>query len=254
MISFDGYETLVAASMVLVVGGLLVSRVKWLKYYSIPEPVVGGVIAALGLFVLQSSTGIGIQFDKALSTPLMLCFFASIGLNAEIASLRRGGKPLAKLVMVVVAFLFVQNFVGVSMAKMLGLDPLIGLVAGSITLTGGHGTGAAWGALFSEKYGLASATELAMACATFGLVSGGLIGGPVRRARKHLRGPHARARNQRAGDDRDARAVLHLPSGRHAHFDGAARQSAGVADLPLRAFRRRRIAQRTRLVRLVSGL
>jgi ESS family glutamate:Na+ symporter len=180
MISFDGYETLVAASMVLVVGGLLVSRVKWLKYYSIPEPVVGGVIAALGLFVLQSSTGIGIQFDKALSTPLMLCFFASIGLNAEIASLRRGGKPLAKLVMVVVAFLFVQNFVGVSMAKMLGLDPLIGLVAGSITLTGGHGTGAAWGALFSEKYGLASATELAMACATFGLVSGGLIGGPVR--------------------------------------------------------------------------
>jgi ESS family glutamate:Na+ symporter len=181
MISFDGYETLVAASMVLVVGGLLVSRVKWLKYYSIPEPVVGGVIAALGLFVLQSSTGIGIQFDKALSTPLMLCFFASIGLNAEIASLRRGGKPLAKLVMVVVAFLFVQNFVGVSMAKMLGLDPLIGLVAGSITLTGGHGTGAAWGALFSEKYGLASATELAMACATFGLVSGGLIGGPVAR-------------------------------------------------------------------------
>jgi ESS family glutamate:Na+ symporter len=181
MISFDGYETLVAASMVLVVGGLLVSRIKWLKYYSIPEPVVGGVIAALGLFVLQSSTGIGIQFDKALSTPLMLCFFASIGLNAEIASLRRGGKPLAKLVMVVVAFLFVQNFVGVSMAKMLGLDPLIGLVAGSITLTGGHGTGAAWGALFSEKYGLASATELAMACATFGLVSGGLIGGPVAR-------------------------------------------------------------------------
>lgn len=181
MISFDGYETLVAASMVLVVGGLLVSRIKWLKYYSIPEPVVGGVIAALGLFVLQSSTGIGIQFDKALSTPLMLCFLASIGLNAEIASLRRGGKPLAKLVMVVVAFLFVQNFVGVSMAKMLGLDPLIGLVAGSITLTGGHGTGAAWGALFSEKYGLASATELAMACATFGLVSGGLIGGPVAR-------------------------------------------------------------------------
>jgi ESS family glutamate:Na+ symporter len=181
MISFDGYETLVAASMVLVVGGLLVSRVKWLKYYSIPEPVVGGVIAALGLFVLQSSTGIGIQFDKALSTPLMLCFFASIGLNAEIASLRRGGKPLAKLVLIVVAFLFVQNIVGVSMAKMLGLDPLIGLIAGSITLTGGHGTGAAWGALFSEKYGLASATELAMACATFGLVSGGLIGGPVAR-------------------------------------------------------------------------
>ena len=185
MISFDGYETLVAASMVLVVGGLLVSRVGWLKYYSIPEPVVGGVIAALGLFVLQSSTGIGIQFDKALSTPLMLCFFASIGLNAEIASLRRGGKPLGKLVLVVVAFLFVQNVVGVAMAKMLGLDPLIGLIAGSITLTGGHGTGAAWGALFSEKYGLASATELAMACATFGLVSGGLIGGPVAKFVSH---------------------------------------------------------------------
>lgn len=181
MISFDGYETLVAASMVLVVGGLLVSRVQWLKYYSIPEPVVGGVIAALGLFLLHSTTGVGIQFDKGLSTPLMLCFFASIGLNAEIASLKQGGRPLAKLVLIVVAFVFVQNIVGVVMAKMLGLDPLIGLIAGSITLTGGHGTGAAWGALFSEKYGLASATELAMACATFGLVSGGLIGGPVAR-------------------------------------------------------------------------
>ena len=70
MISFDGYETLVAASMVLVVGGLLVSRIEWLKYYSIPEPVVGGVIAALGLFLLQRTAGVGIQFDKALSTPI----------------------------------------------------------------------------------------------------------------------------------------------------------------------------------------
>ena len=181
MISFDGYETLVAASMVLVVGSLLVSRVGWLKYYSIPEPVVGGVIAALGLYALQRTSGMTIQFDKGLSTPLMLCFFASIGLNAEIASLRRGGKPLAKLVLIVAAFLIVQNIVGVSMAKVLGLDPLIGLIAGSITLTGGHGTGAAWGALVSEKYGLALATELAMACATFGLVAGGLIGGPVAR-------------------------------------------------------------------------
>jgi ESS family glutamate:Na+ symporter len=120
-----------------------------------------------------------IRFDSSLNVPLMLAFFASIGLNADLASLRRGGKPLLRLLAVVVAFLVLQNLVGISLATLLGLDPLIGMLAGSITLSGGHGTGAAWGAVFAEKYGIAMATELAMACATFGLVLGGLLGGPV---------------------------------------------------------------------------
>ena len=181
MMTLDSYGTLVAASLVLLFGRKLVAAVRPLQTYSIPEPVVGGLCAALALYAAQAGTGFQVRFDGSLSTPLMLGFFASIGLNADLASLRQGGRPLMKLLAVVVAFLVAQNLVGISLAKLLGLEPLAGLLAGSITLSGGHGTGAAWGAVFAEKYGLASATELAMACATFGLVLGGIIGGPVAR-------------------------------------------------------------------------
>ena len=111
----------------------------------------------------------------------MLAFFATIGLNANLARLRAGGKVLVVFLFVVLGLLIVQNAIGIGMAKMLGLDPLMGLIAGSITLSGGHGTGAAWSKLFIERYGFENATEVAMACATFGLVLGGLIGGPVAR-------------------------------------------------------------------------
>lgn len=194
MITLDGYGTLVAASLVLLLGRKLVAIIRPLQTYSIPEPVVGGLIVALGLFAAQAGTGFQVRFDNALSTPLMLGFFASIGLNADLASLRRGGRPLMKLLAVVVTFLIAQNILGISLARLLGLEPLIGLLAGSITLSGGHGTGVAWGAVFAEKYGLTSASELALACATFGLVLGGVIGGPVagflmRRAKQHAPDP-----------------------------------------------------------------
>ncbi|MEX3242932.1 sodium/glutamate symporter, partial [Serratia quinivorans] len=97
------------------------------------------------------------------------------------ARLRAGGKALMAFLFVVLGLLLVQNAIGIGMAKMLGLDPLLGLIAGSITLSGGHGTGAAWSKLFIERYGFENAPEVAMACATFGLVLGGLIGGPVAR-------------------------------------------------------------------------
>ncbi len=124
---------------------------------------------------------IEIDFDMSLKDPLMLAFFATIGLNANLASLRAGGKVLGTFLIVVVGLLLLQNALGIGMATLLGLDPLMGLLAGSITLSGGHGTGAAWSKLFVERYGFANATEVAMACATFGLVLGGLIGGPVAR-------------------------------------------------------------------------
>ncbi len=93
----------------------------------------------------------------------MLAFFATIGLNANLASLRAGGKVLGTFLIVVVGLLL-QNALGIGMATLLGLDPLMGLLAGSITLSGGHGTGAAWSKLFVERYGFANATEVAMAC------------------------------------------------------------------------------------------
>ena len=180
MIQLDFYGTLVAASLVLLLGRGLVTRVGFLRNYNIPEPVAGGLVVALVLLLMRT-LDIEVRFDTSLQTPLMLAFFATIGLSADFASLRKGGRVVGIFLVAVAGLLVVQNAMGVGLATLLGLDPLMGLLTGSITLAGGHGTGAAWGTVFSEKYGLASASELAIASATFGLVLGGLIGGPVAR-------------------------------------------------------------------------
>ncbi|EJK98751.1 MULTISPECIES: sodium/glutamate symporter [Pseudomonas] len=180
MFELDFYGTLVAASLVLLLGRGLVTRVGFLRAYNIPEPVAGGLVVALILLCLRGLE-IEVRFDTSLQTPLMLAFFATIGLSADFASLKKGGRVVGVFVLAVTGLLLVQNAMGIGLAKALGLDPLMGLLTGSITLAGGHGTGAAWGTLFSETYGVASASELAMASATFGLVLGGLIGGPVAR-------------------------------------------------------------------------
>lgn len=179
MINLDILETLVAASLVLLLGRKLVSSSSMLRTYSIPEPVVGGLLVALLLFGLRTFSDVQVQFDSSLQGPLMLAFFATIGLNANLASLKAGGRTLALFLGVVLGLLILQDAIGIGMAKMMGLDPLIGLLGASISLSGGHGTGAAWGRVFAERHGLAAATEIAIACATFGLILGGLIGGPV---------------------------------------------------------------------------
>jgi sodium--glutamate symport carrier gltS len=173
------YGTLVAASLVLLIGELLVAAVPLLRRWTIPEPVAGGLLAALGTFGLHSFAHIDVRFDLGLQSPLMLAFFATIGLNANLANLKTGGPTLVRFLLVVIGLLVLQNVVGIGIALLFGIDPLFGLLGGSVSLAGGHGTGAAWGAVFTEHHGLQSATEAAIACATFGLVMGGILGGPV---------------------------------------------------------------------------
>jgi len=174
----DGYQTFVAASLVLLAGRLLLARLAPLRTFSIPQPVAGGVAAALVLLALHAAAGVDVRFDTTLQTPFMLAFFATIGLGADLKSLAAGGRTLVRFLAVVVAFLLVQNLVGMGMATLLGLDARVGLLAGSIALSGGHGTAAAWGAVFTRD-GVSSAVEIGMASATFGLVLGGITGGPV---------------------------------------------------------------------------
>ena len=181
MLQLDFYSTLVAASLVLLLGRWLVTKIGFLRTYNIPEPVAGGLLVATLLLALRVLADIEVRFDPSLQTPLMLAFFATIGLNADFANLKKGGRVVGIFLLVVTALLVLQNAMGIALATALGLDPLMGLLAGSVTLSGGHGTGAAWGSVFSEQYGVASASELAIASATFGLVLGGLIGGPVAR-------------------------------------------------------------------------
>lgn len=178
-LEIDVLATLVAAIVVLLVGRLLIARVALLRRYNIPEPVVGGLLAALVITALRFGAGTEITFDMALQTPLMLAFFATIGLSADIRTLIRGGRAVVVFLVVVVGMLVLQNGIGVAAAWSMDLHPLTGLLAGSITMSGGHGTGAAYAAGFGEVDNLQGAMEMAMACATFGLVLGGLVGGPV---------------------------------------------------------------------------
>ena len=179
--NINTYETLALAGVVLLLGYFLVKRISLLKNYNIPEPVVGGFLVAIILTMLYQGWGISFTFDTNLQTSMMLVFFSSIGLSANFARLIKGGKPLIIFVVAAGILIALQNTVGVAGSLLLGIDPAYGLIAGSVTLTGGHGTGAAWAKTFTETFGLQGATELAMACATFGLVSGGIIGGPVAR-------------------------------------------------------------------------
>jgi glutamate:Na+ symporter, ESS family len=175
------YGTLVAASLVLLLGNRLVAWIPVLHSYTIPEPVAGGLVVAILLLAVRLAGHAEVRFDTALQTPMMLAFFATIGLNANLASLKQGGPMLLRFLGIVFGLLVLQNAVGIGLAYALGVDPLLGLLGGSITLSGGHGTGAAWSKVFAEHHGLQSATEAAIACATFGLVMGGILGGPVAR-------------------------------------------------------------------------
>ena len=181
-VNLNAYYTLIAATLVLLLGRWLVTHVKFLSDFNIPEPVAGGLVAAVSVFTLHLVYPVSFVFDKDLQNAFMLAFFASIGLSADFARLKAGGKPLVVFLFVVAGFILVQNTVGVGMALALGLQsPMIGLIAGSVTLTGGHGTAGAWGQVFEQRYHVQGAVTLGIACATFGLVLGGLIGGPVAR-------------------------------------------------------------------------
>ncbi|BBF02291.1 TPA: sodium/glutamate symporter [Haemophilus influenzae] len=179
--TFSTYETLALASLVLLLGYFLVKRINVLKTFNIPEPVVGGFIVAIGLLIWHKIDGTSFNFDKNLQTTMMLVFFTSIGLSANFSRLIKGGKPLVVFLFIAALLIFGQNVIGIASSMALGIHPAYGLLAGSVTLTGGHGTGAAWADTFTHQFNLQGATEIAIACATFGLVFGGIIGGPVAR-------------------------------------------------------------------------
>jgi len=180
-VTLNGYYTLIFATLVLLLGRFLVKRVKFLEDFNIPEPVAGGLIAAIVVYALNFIWGYSFNFHQGLQTATMLMFFASIGLSADFGRLKAGGTPLLIFTIVVSVFIILQDVVGVAMASALGLDPLLGLVTGSIALTGGHGTAGAWGVVLEEQYGVVGATTLGIAVATYGLVAGGIVGGPVAR-------------------------------------------------------------------------
>ena len=207
--TFNAYYTLIAAVIVLFIGKFLVNKIPFLRKYNIPEPVVGGLVAAFISTLAYNFWGHSITTSSELQTSFMLIFFTSIGLGANFYKLKEGGRSLFIFLFVVAFFIIIQNIVGISMATLLGIDPLIGLIAGSITLTGGHGTAGAWGEILQTKYAIEGATTIGMASATFGLVMGGLIGGPLAKflINKHNLSSSDNEKNLALNDDKKVATI-----------------------------------------------
>ncbi|MBR1818713.1 MAG: sodium/glutamate symporter [Neisseriaceae bacterium] len=178
--SLNFYATMLCLVGVLLLGRFIISKSKSLSYYNIPEPVVGGIIVAIVLYGLNKFGNISFGFENSMKEPLLLAFYSSIGLSADFSSFKKGGRILVTFLIIVSILLFLQNIIAVATAMAMGQNAALGLLGGSITMSGGHGTGAAWADTFLKApYNFSAANEAAMAAATFGLVMGGIIGGPV---------------------------------------------------------------------------
>lgn len=172
-------QTLAIAIAMYYLGVFLKKKINFLERFCIPAPVIGGLIFAISNLVLRNTGVLITNLDVTLQTPFMLVFFTTIGLGASFKMIKQGGKQVIMFFIAAVTLVILQDVLGVIVSKGMGVSPLLGLISGSITMTGGHGTGATWGALFEADYGIEGATAIAMAAATFGLVCGSLIGGPI---------------------------------------------------------------------------
>jgi ESS family glutamate:Na+ symporter len=171
--------TLIAALLVLFAGQILVRRVALLQRFSLPPAVVGGCLIAIILAMADGFADIRVSFDMGLKDSLLIAFFTTVGLAADARMLVKGGKKLVIFLVICTIFILLQNVVGMAAAWAMDLHPAFGLFGGSVTLTGGHGTGAAYAARLGETMNLHGAMELTMAFATAGLVVGALMGGPI---------------------------------------------------------------------------
>jgi ESS family glutamate:Na+ symporter len=166
--------------LVLFVGMYLNRKIRILGDNYIPPAVTGGLLFATGIAIVYNLADVQIEFDMQMRDLLLLVFFSTVGLSARLKTLAAGGKALAMLVVVAGIFLFLQNTVGIAIALAFSGHPSYGLMAGSVAFAGGHGTAIAWGQA-GEDAGLVGASALGLAFATFGLVAGGLVGGPIAR-------------------------------------------------------------------------
>jgi ESS family glutamate:Na+ symporter len=178
-IALSTAPSLLAACLVLIGGAYLTRKIKVLGRYSIPGPIVGGLVFAVLVTSFSAATDIRLSLETLVKPYLLLAFFACVGLTANLRLLMQGGARLGRFLLILFPFLFAQNIVGIVIAKLLGLHPLMGLVGGTITLIGGHGTGAAYAERFAEVNNIQGIMEVTMTAATLGLVIGGIIGGPV---------------------------------------------------------------------------
>lgn len=183
-LSLNMFLTAALAVVVLYIGSWLKKHIRFLNTFCIPSPVVGGLLFSIISCILHAAGLLEFTFDETLKTVCMVLFFTSVGFQANLKVLKSGGVALLLFLGCVSGLIVVQNLTSFGLSQVLGVNPLVGMSTGSIAMTGGHGTAGAFGPVL-ENMGLEGATTLCTAAATFGLVAGSLMGGPVGRRLIH---------------------------------------------------------------------
>jgi ESS family glutamate:Na+ symporter len=178
VLELDLIQTVGFAGVALFLGYALRRLVPWLAHHNIPAPVLGGLLVAVVMLVAQEREVTLIQFNTTLQAPLMIAFFTTIGFGASVSMLKVGGPLVVRFLVLATLFAVIQNLAGAGLAELMGLDPLFGVMVGSVTLTGGPATGLAFAPQFEEA-GVPGAASIAVAAAMGGIVFGGIIGGPI---------------------------------------------------------------------------
>lgn len=178
MVKLDMFLTAGFAVLALRLGEFLKRKIRFLEKFCIPAPVVGGILFSVLSCILYVTGLVELSFDETIKDVCMMIFFTTVGFGADLKSLRKGGISVLIFLLAVTMLILLQNITAIGISALLGIDPLLGLCTGSIPMVGGHGTAGAFGPLL-EKMGVGSANTMATAAATFGLIGGSLMGGPV---------------------------------------------------------------------------
>lgn len=200
IVSLDMYQTAGVGVLALLLGIYFTRKIPFLRRFCIPAPVSGGIVVSLLTLLSYSVLGTEFSFDSTLRDISMTLFFTSVGFQSDMRAIKRGGRPLIVMVALVAVLIVAQNLISLGAAALLGLDPLVGMASGSIPMSGGHGTSGGFSPLL-ESMGLSGASSITMACATFGLVAGSMIGGPLaeRLIRRHSLAEESRSDDVVAG-------------------------------------------------------
>lgn len=179
ILQLSGFFAVTLGIIVLFVGKRLNESIGFFRELSIPEPVTGGLLFSVLIGFVYLATSVEVEFDLKARNILLVYFFTTIGINASLKDLLAGGRPLVILLAITIGYMFVQNIIGISVASLFDLSSSVGVVGGSVSLIGGHGTAIAWAPRIAEDYGVSNAMELGIACATFGLILASIMGGPI---------------------------------------------------------------------------
>jgi len=194
VLHFSPFMSVTLGIIVLFLGKRINDAVGFLREFSIPEPVTGGLIVSVLIALVYVLSGVEVEFELTTRDVLLVYFFTTIGINASLKDLLSGGKPLIILLTITISYMFVQNLTGITVASLFDLPTPVGLLGGTVSLIGGHGTAIAWSPRLAEDYGISGAMEIGLACATFGLILASLMGGPIAKlliSRYNLKPAHA---------------------------------------------------------------